>query len=121
MMQIHGRITTIHGNADCVARALTPDNLTSMTTTAEGDHVTTVFTGTQLRSVIASMDDYLMNIVIADDACSSFSQLHADNSYNIYRTSRGIRPKKKTDVIRGTNEEILEVIPWQRKNRLEEE
>ncbi len=122
MMQIHGRVTTIHGNADCVARALTPDNLTSMTTTAEGDHVTTVFNGTQLRSVIASMDDYLMNLVIADDACSSFSQLPADNSDNSYRTSRDIRPGKKTVVQkRDTNEEFLQVIPWQRKNRLEEE
>ncbi len=42
MMQIKGRITTVHGNAGCVALALAPDNLTSMTTTAEGDHVTTV-------------------------------------------------------------------------------
>jgi hypothetical protein len=102
MMQIHGRITTIHGNADCVARALMPDNLTSMTTTPNGDHVTTVFTGTQLRSVIASMDDYLMNLVIADDACSSVSQLQADNSYNSYRTSQDIHQGKKTDVIKGT-------------------
>ncbi len=41
MMQIKGRITTVHGNAGCVASALAPDNLTSMTTTAEGDQVTT--------------------------------------------------------------------------------
>ena len=78
MMQITGRITTVHGNAGCVALSLAPDNLTSMSTTAEGDHVTTVITGTQLRSVIASVDDYLMNLAIAEDNCSSFSQSSED-------------------------------------------
>jgi hypothetical protein len=82
MMQIKGRITTVHGNAGCVASALAPDNLRSMTTTAEGDHVITMIEGTQLRSVIASVDDYLMNLAIAEDACSSFSQIPSDLSGN---------------------------------------
>jgi len=91
MMQIHARITTVHSNAGCTARALTPDNLNSMETTAEGDRVITEISGTQLRSVIASVDDYLMNLVIADDACSSFSHITADTTGNGDRTSRGIR------------------------------
>jgi len=70
MMQIHGSITTMHRNAACVAAALRPDNLNSLTTTAEGDRVTTTITGTQIRTVIASVDDYLMNLTIAEDACS---------------------------------------------------
>jgi len=70
MMQISGTITTVHGNAPCVAQALSPDNLRSMETTADGDRVITTITGTQLRSVIASVDDYLMNLTIAEDACS---------------------------------------------------
>ena len=78
MMHIKGRITTVHGNAACVASALAPDNLRSMTTTADGDQVNTAIEGTQLRSVIASVDDYLMNLAIAEDACSSFSQESAD-------------------------------------------
>jgi len=78
MMHIKGRITTGHGNAACVASALAPDNLRSMTTTADGDRVNTAIEGTQLRSVIASVDDYLMNLAIAEDACSSFSQESAD-------------------------------------------
>jgi len=82
MMHIRGRITTLHGNADCVASALAPDNLRSMTTTADGDHVNTAIEGTQLRSVIASVDDYLMNLAIAEDACSSFSQESADQLRN---------------------------------------
>jgi len=78
MMHIKGRITTVHGNAPCVASALAPDNLRSMTTTSDGDKVNTAIEGTQLRSVIASVDDYLMNLAIAEDACSSFSQESAD-------------------------------------------
>jgi predicted regulator of Ras-like GTPase activity (Roadblock/LC7/MglB family) len=70
MMQIAGMIATVHRNADCVAAALAPDNLNSMTTTASGDRVTTIITGTQVRSVIASVDDYLTMLAIADDACS---------------------------------------------------
>jgi hypothetical protein len=80
MMQIKGRITTVHENAGCVASALAPDNLRSMTTTSDGDQVNTAIEGTQLRSVIASVDDYLMNLAIAEDACSSFSQIPADQS-----------------------------------------
>jgi len=70
MMQIEGRITTVHAQAGCVAAALKPDNLRSMSTTAHDGRVITTITGTQLRSVIASVDDYLMNLAIAEDACS---------------------------------------------------
>jgi hypothetical protein len=70
MMQIDGTITTVHDDARCIAQALAPDNLRSMETVAEGDRVITTITGTQLRSVIASVDDYLMNLAVAEDACS---------------------------------------------------
>jgi hypothetical protein len=67
MMQLSGLITTVHTDAESVASSLAPDNLTGMTTTADGDRVTTVIHGTQIRSVIASVDDYLMNLAIADE------------------------------------------------------
>ena len=57
----------LHTDAPCVASSLAPDNLKGMTTIAEGDRVTTMIHGTQIRSVIASVDDYLMNLAIADD------------------------------------------------------
>jgi len=91
MMQIHARITTAHSNAGCIAHALTPDNLNSMKTIAEVDHVITEISGTTLRSVIASVDDYLMNLVIADDACSSFSHVSEGTTGNGNRTFRGTR------------------------------
>lgn len=69
MMQIEGIITTKHRNPDCVAGAIRPDNLSSMSTEAIGGKVRTVITGTKLRSVIASVDDYLMNLTVADETC----------------------------------------------------
>jgi hypothetical protein len=69
MMEIRGEILTHHRNAACVAGAIMPDNLLSMQTVAEGNLVKTVVTGTRLRSVIASVDDYLMNLAIAEELC----------------------------------------------------
>ncbi|MFZ0006031.1 MAG: KEOPS complex subunit Pcc1 [Methanoregula sp.] len=67
MMKIRGFITTVHTDASCVALSLAPDNLRSMTTTSGGNTVMTTVEGTQIRSVIASVDDYLMNLAIADE------------------------------------------------------
>ena len=80
MMQIAGMIATVHRSADCVAAALAPDNLKSMTTTASKDRVTTIIAGTQVRSVIASVDDYLTMLAIADDACSFGSHQRPEKS-----------------------------------------
>ncbi|MFA5269733.1 MAG: KEOPS complex subunit Pcc1 [Methanoregula sp.] len=74
MMQITGEIITEHHAARCVAEALAPDNLKSMVTQAHGDQVITTIAGTQVRSVIASVDDYLMMLAIAEDTCSYVSQ-----------------------------------------------
>jgi hypothetical protein len=40
-----------------------------MKTEASGDVVRTTIAGIKLRSVIASVDDYLMNLAIADETC----------------------------------------------------
>ncbi len=68
-MKIFGEILTTHRNAACVAGALYPDNLLSMQTQAAGERVKTTISGTKLRSVIASVDDYLMNLAIAEELC----------------------------------------------------
>jgi len=70
MKQIEGTITTVHPRAYCIAAALRPDNLLSMETRAEGGRVITTINGTKMGSVIASVDDYLMNLAIAEEACS---------------------------------------------------
>ncbi|MBP7120810.1 MAG: KEOPS complex subunit Pcc1 [Methanolinea sp.] len=70
MMEIHGEIRTRHTHAACVASALRPDNLQSMQTRADGHLVVTEILGTSLRSVTASVDDYLMNLAVAEDLCT---------------------------------------------------
>ena len=69
MMEIEGEIITRHRNASCIAGAIRPDNLLNMITMASGDEVKTVMSGTKLRSLIASVDDYLMNLAIAEELC----------------------------------------------------
>ena len=70
MKQVRGLVATTHEDAPGVAASLSPDNLMGMTTTTDGNRVTTVIESTQLRSVIASVDDYLMNLAIADETAT---------------------------------------------------
>jgi hypothetical protein len=67
--RIEGTIETVHDNAACVAAALAPDNMQEMTTEAAEGRVVMRLAGTRLRTVLASLDDYLMNLAVAEDAC----------------------------------------------------
>jgi hypothetical protein len=70
MILIEGTIRTDSACAECVAGALAPDNLCGMDTAAAGNAVVTGIRGEHLRSVTASVDDYLMNLAIAEEVCS---------------------------------------------------
>ena len=74
MMEIDGVIRTWHGDPEQIAKALSPDNLASMLTSTMPHAVETRVRSRQLRSVIASVDDYLMNLMIAEDLCSYTSR-----------------------------------------------
>ncbi len=73
MMAVEGTITTVHRDPERVAGSLAPDNLASMITTPGNGVVITRISGGNLRSVIASVDDYLMNLAIAEDVCTCTS------------------------------------------------
>jgi hypothetical protein len=70
MMQIRAGIRTCHRMPMVAAGALSPDNLKGMETRAEGETVLTTMDGIPLRSAIASVDDYLMNLAVVEDLCS---------------------------------------------------
>jgi hypothetical protein len=70
MMRIHAEIRTEHRMPEVAAGAISPDNLTGMETTVEGDAVRTVMAGMPLRSAIASVDDILTNLAVVEDLCS---------------------------------------------------
>lgn len=73
-MRIEGIVCTPHADPECVARALSSDNLSNMTTTASGGMVRTEIQTDRLRSLVASLDDYLMNLGIAEDICDYVTQ-----------------------------------------------
>jgi len=94
MMEIAGVITTTHRNPSCVAGAIRVDNLSAMETSATATAVVTTVTGTRLRSVIASVDDYLMNLAIAHEACQyGDRQELADNGRQQDTRTDGTRQK----------------------------
>ena len=74
MISVTGTITTSHPDPARVAGSLSPDNLASMRTRPGKGVVVTEISGGNLRSIIASVDDYLMNLAIAEDVCSCTSR-----------------------------------------------
>lgn len=67
MIGIRGLVRASSACAACVAGALAPDNLPGMATAVDGDTVTFRIEGTHLRSVTATVDDYLMNLTMAEE------------------------------------------------------
>jgi hypothetical protein len=74
MIQVEGIIETPHSHPACVAAALEPDNLTLIKTIPGEGCVRARIEGTRLRSIIASVDDYLMNLTIAEELCTCGSR-----------------------------------------------
>jgi hypothetical protein len=74
MIRVYGILTTEHQHPACVAAALRPDNLQSMETRCQGVYVVTTMEGTSVRSMIASVDDYLMNLNVAEEVCRCASK-----------------------------------------------
>jgi len=63
-------ITTDHGSeerAAMVAAALAPDNTDEMTTAADGRQVTTTIERETSGGLQATVDDYVVNVRIADE------------------------------------------------------
>lgn len=73
MTLIHGKITTRHQHARVIAESLAPDNLMSMQSCSHGKAVVTTIDSDRIRSVVASVDDYLTNLAIAEDLCNLVS------------------------------------------------
>lgn len=73
MISIEGDIVTKHRDAAVIASALRADNLSSMTTISDGENIITRIQSEKLRTVIASVDDYLMDLNIAEELCRYIS------------------------------------------------
>lgn len=69
-MRCEGVILTRHRDAACVAAALSPDDHRLCATSVESGAVVARLAARECGSVIATMDDYLMNCQIAEEQCS---------------------------------------------------
>jgi len=74
-MKIHGTIKFKSPDAPEIAKkivlSIAPDNLSGMQTEVSEDGAITHFSSEKITSLIATVDDYLMNAKIAEDVCSS--------------------------------------------------
>jgi hypothetical protein len=66
-MKIKARIKMSGENADLAAIALMRDNMDTMRTVITAKSAVTYFEADKMGSLIASVDDYLMNAKIAQD------------------------------------------------------
>lgn len=71
MMRIKGKLILKSEKANelvnIIAQSLAPDNISGMKTIVDGDSVTVMFEGDKVGTILASVDDYLMNAKIASD------------------------------------------------------
>jgi hypothetical protein len=68
-MKITGEISTLHNHPESVAKALDTDNMPHMKTAVRDNTVVFTIESDKIRSVVATTDDYLMNLQIAQDMC----------------------------------------------------
>ncbi|MFW5949441.1 MAG: KEOPS complex subunit Pcc1 [Halolamina sp.] len=64
-------IATTHDDPGAVAAALTPDNTDTMTTAVDGDTVRTTIVREDAGGLAASVDDYVVNLTVADAVCET--------------------------------------------------
>jgi hypothetical protein len=66
-MKIKAKIEISEANADLVVIPLMPDNMDNMNTVIKEKGAVTYFEADKIGSLIASVDDYLMNAKVAQD------------------------------------------------------
>jgi len=70
-MKIEGKVSTRHENAACVAAAVQTDNTSDINTVSLDGRVVTTIVGTSFSRIIATVDDYLMSLAVADEVSTS--------------------------------------------------
>lgn len=82
-MRIRGKISIKSESAPdvavIIARSLEPDNLQSIRTEYTDESVTAYFESKKIGSLIATVDDYLMNARIAADIIKTGREVNKEN------------------------------------------
>jgi hypothetical protein len=83
-MRIRGKIVMKSENApevaEMVTRSIEPDNLKNITTEYGEKSVTTYFEAKKIGTLIATVDDYIMNARIADDIIKAVEKNNTKDS-----------------------------------------
>lgn len=70
-MKVSGKLTFVCEEscmmADIIEKSLSPDNLSGMETTTDENSFSVIFRTDKIGTMLATVDDYLMNSKIADD------------------------------------------------------
>lgn len=78
-MRIRGKLTFKGENAgelvNIIARSLAPDNVSGIETIVEENSVTVIFEGDKVGTILASVDDYLMNATIVEKLSYSLKDI----------------------------------------------
>ncbi len=79
-MKIKGRLTFKGEDAGelagIIARSLAPDNVSGMETVVEDDSVTVIFKGDKVGTILASVDDYLLNATLTESILIDVAKKH---------------------------------------------
>ena len=65
-----GKIVTTHKRCHVIMDAIRPDNTQNMLTTCKNGEITTEFVIDGIGTLIETVDDYLLNLKIADEITS---------------------------------------------------
>ena len=83
-MKIRGKIVMKSENApevaEMITRSIEPDNLKNITTEYGEKSVTTYFEAEKIGTLIATVDDYIMNARIADDILKAVEKNNTKDS-----------------------------------------
>ena len=84
-MKIKAKIEISGTTADLVAKSLMPDNMNNMKTVIKENRVTTYFEAEKIGSLIATVDDYLMNAkaaqAVVETVVSQYSSHKSTQSF----------------------------------------
>ncbi|WP_348610640.1 KEOPS complex subunit Pcc1 [Halobaculum rarum] len=95
-------VETTHADAEAaatIAAAISPDNTDDIRTEADGATVATRVTRDTTGGFLASVDDYLVNLGVADDVVATGRGTEDDTN-----DADGIRDTNDADGIRDTND-----------------
>jgi hypothetical protein len=91
------RIATSHDDPAVVAGAIEPDNTDQLTTTVTGDRVVTTVERPGTAGLQSTVDDYLVNLQVADAVAADANARDREHCESTYRQTNDTTDTTTTD------------------------